>query len=86
MIAAAAARELASQTPPNGDASPVYHCPACPHEEERRGAMRAHLLACAAFRAFVLGCVRRRDLEACEHGSIDPENPHDPCIMCAVAL
>jgi hypothetical protein len=63
VIAAAAARELVSQTPPLGGSSPFYHCPACLHEEAQRGVMRAHLLACAAFAAFIAGCVRRADLE-----------------------
>lgn len=23
--------------------------------------------------------------ERCEHGTLDPDDPHDPCIPCAVA-
>lgn len=56
-------RELVDQTPPNGDDSPYYFCPACGDESSYRGDMRAHLLACPEYRAFIAGSVRRRDLE-----------------------
>jgi hypothetical protein len=62
-LAGALARELRSQTPPNGDASPYYFCPACGEERETRGDMRVHLAECPDYRAFVVGSVRRRDLE-----------------------
>ena len=56
-------RELRAQTPPNGDDTPYYFCPACGEERERRGDMRAHLNACPDYQAFLVGCVRRADLE-----------------------
>ncbi len=62
-LAQAADRELRSQTPPNGDHSPFYFCPACGEDRETRGEMRAHLAECPDYKAFVVGSVRRRDLE-----------------------
>ncbi len=63
LATSAAAAELRDQTPPNGDGSPYYFCPACGEERERRGDMRAHLAVCPDYRAFIVGSVRRRDLE-----------------------
>jgi hypothetical protein len=61
-VASAAHRELRDQTPPNGDGTPFYFCPACGEEREARFEMRAHLAVCADYRAFIVGCVRRPDL------------------------
>lgn len=61
-IAAAAEAEVRAQTPPNGDTSPTYYCPACPQTRAIRRDMRSHLEMCEKYRAFVIGCVRRADL------------------------
>jgi hypothetical protein len=58
----AIARECHAQTPPNGDDTPFYFCPACGEERETRSDMRAHLANCPDYRAFVDASVRRRDL------------------------
>jgi hypothetical protein len=59
----AIAAEARSQTPPNGDDSPYYFCPACGVDRTTRGEIRSHLTACAGYRAFVDASVRRADLE-----------------------
>jgi hypothetical protein len=62
-LAKVSSTELRGQTPPNGDGTTYYFCPACGEERETRGDMRAHLAKCPDYRAFVVGSVRRRDLE-----------------------
>ena len=65
-LSLAASAELHAQTPPNGDVGPFYFCPACGETRETRSEMRAHLHDCPDYRAFVVGSVRRRDLESVE--------------------
>ncbi len=63
-LRSAADREVQEQTPPKGDRSPTYHCPACEQQRETRRDMRAHLEMCERFRDYVIGSTRRRDLAA----------------------
>lgn len=54
-VALAANAEVRAQTPPRGDRSPFYRCPACGMRSEIRARVREHLLGCESYRAQILG-------------------------------
>lgn len=54
-VALAADAEVRAQTPPRGDRSPFYRCPACGARSEIRRTTREHMLSCEPYRAQILG-------------------------------
>ncbi len=54
-VALAADAEVRAQTPPRGDRSPFYRCPACGMRSQIRRTVRTHLLECESYRAQILG-------------------------------